>query len=45
MRFRIAILIGALLVLAAGSNAAEETPLLVHSPTLSSTQVIFAYGG
>jgi tricorn protease len=45
MRFRIAILIGALLAFAAASDAAEDTPLLVHSPTLSSTQIVFAYGG
>ena len=45
MRFRIAILIGALLAFVAVSNAAEETPLLAHSPALSSTQVVFAYGG
>jgi tricorn protease len=45
MRFRITILIGALLAFAAASDAAEDTPLLVHSPTLSSTQIAFAYGG
>ena len=45
MRFRIAILIGSLLALAGISRAAEETPLLAHSPTVSKTQVVFAYGG
>src|SRR5260370_18145041 len=45
MRFRIAILIGILLAFAAVSGAAEETPLLAHSPTVSKTQVVFAYGG
>ncbi len=45
MGFRIAILIGVLLAFAAVSGAAEETPLLAHSPTLSKTQVVFAYGG
>src|SRR4029077_18577511 len=45
MRFRIAILIGLLLALAGFTSAAEETPLLVHSPTVSRTQVVFAYGG
>src|SRR5882724_615046 len=45
MRFRIAILIGILLAFATVSGAAEETPLLAHSPTVSKTQVVFAYGG
>ena len=45
MRFRIAVLIGILLAFAALSGAAEETPLLAHSPTLSKTQMVFAYGG
>src|SRR5260370_33990122 len=45
MRFRIAILIGFLLTLAGMSRAAEETPLLAHSPTVSQTQLVFAYGG
>ena len=45
MRFRIAILIGILLAFASVSGAAEETPLLAHSPTVSKTQVVFAYGG
>src|SRR5215470_8905129 len=35
----------ALVLVFAGSAAAQETPLLVHSPTLSATQVVFAYGG
>ena len=45
MRFRIAMLIGILLAFATVSGAAEETPLLAHSPTVSKTQVVFAYGG
>ena len=45
MHFRIAILIGVSLAFAAMSWAAEETPLLAHSPTVSKTQVVFAYGG
>jgi tricorn protease len=45
MRFRMAILIGVLLAFAGTSKAAEETPLLAHSPTLSKTEVVFAYGG
>jgi tricorn protease len=39
------VLIGVLLGFAGLSRAAEETPLLAHSPTLSKTQVAFAYGG
>jgi tricorn protease len=45
MRVRMAILIGVLLACAGLSRGAEETPLLAHSPTLSKTQVVFAYGG
>ena len=47
MRVRMAVLICALLALtcAGASRSAEETPLLAHSPTLSKTQVVFAYGG
>jgi tricorn protease len=45
MRFRIAILIGLFMAFAGLTRAAEETPLLAHSPTVSKTQVVFAYGG
>jgi tricorn protease len=45
MRFRTAILIGVLLCWTGVARAAEETPLLAHSPTLSKTHVVFAYGG
>jgi tricorn protease len=45
MRFRLAILIGVLLACAGTFQGAEETPLLAHSPTISKTQVVFAYGG
>src|SRR5437016_6096997 len=47
MRVRMAVLICALLALTClgVTLAAEETPLLAHSPTLSKTQVVFAYGG
>ena len=47
MRIRVAVGIAALLALtcSAASRGAEETPLLAHSPTLSKTQVVFAYGG
>ncbi len=46
MRARMAVVIGALLALgwAGVTRGAEETPLLAHSPTLSKTQVVFAYG-
>jgi len=42
-----AVLTLALLTLtcAGATRAAEETPLLAHSPTLSKTQVVFTYGG
>src|SRR5437588_7530183 len=42
-----AVMTGALLTLtcAGKTRAAEETPLLAHSATLSKTQVVFAYGG
>jgi tricorn protease len=40
-----AILTGILLAFAGLSRGADETPLLAHSPTLSKTQVVFAYGG
>src|SRR5712692_2805271 len=45
MRFRMTILTGMLLALAGLTTAAEETPLLAHSPTVSRTQIVFAYGG
>src|SRR5438045_8481411 len=45
MRFRMAILIGFLATSAVTSRAAEEAPLLAHSPTVSRAQVVFAYGG
>jgi tricorn protease len=40
-----AILTGLLVSCAGLSRGADETPLLAHSPTLSKTQVVFAYGG
>src|SRR5207302_3585074 len=42
-----AVMTGTLLTLtcAGKTRAAEETPLLAHSATLSKTQVVFAYGG
>ncbi|HYL83550.1 MAG TPA: PDZ domain-containing protein [Candidatus Angelobacter sp.] len=45
MRVRMAVLTVVLLACAGLSRGAEETPLLAHSPTLSKTQVVFAYGG
>jgi len=45
MRFRMAILIGMLLASTGLTRAAEETPLLAHSPTVSRTQIVFTYGG
>jgi tricorn protease len=49
MRVRISLLIATLLLvvvaLASRSGAAEETPLLVQSPTLSRSHIVFVYGG
>jgi tricorn protease len=46
MHARIVILIGILLAFAGlPASAAEDSPLLVHSPTLSKTDVVFVYGG
>jgi tricorn protease len=47
MRVRMTVLFCALLAMSCAgvSRAAEETPLLAHSPTLSKTQVVFTYGG
>ncbi len=53
MRFRNSAMIGAQLLAlllalfctATRSAAAEEAPLLVQAPTMSKTQIVFAYGG
>ncbi len=49
MRFRFSALIGTLifafLCTASWAAAAEEAPLLVQSPTMNKTQIVFAYGG
>jgi tricorn protease len=45
MRFRCVTLLACVLALAGYSFAAEETPLLVQDPTLSKTEIVFAYGG
>lgn len=42
---RIATLFAALMFVGVLAKAAEETPLLVQSPTLGRTDVVFAYGG
>ena len=42
---RMIILIAILLCFTGRAAAAEETPLLAHAPTLSRTQIVFAYGG
>jgi tricorn protease len=45
MRQRMTILIAMLLCVAWRGAATEEAPLLAHAPTLSKTQIVFAYGG
>jgi tricorn protease len=49
MRFRISTMIAtallAFLCAAGWSSAADEAPLLVQAPTMSKTQIVFAYGG
>src|ERR1700692_427977 len=45
MRFRLLMAVGLLLALAGHCFAAENNPLLVQSPTLSKTEIVFAYGG
>jgi tricorn protease len=48
MRFRTGMLLAIPMVaagLAGPGRAADETLLLAHSPTISKTQVVFAYGG
>ena len=49
MRFRISTMIAvvslAFLCTASWSSAADEAPLLVQAPTMSKTQIVFAYGG
>ncbi|HEY2545858.1 MAG TPA: PDZ domain-containing protein [Candidatus Acidoferrum sp.] len=49
MRFRVLAILGALLLAvvctASRSSAAEENPLLVQSPTMSKTRIVFTYGG
>src|SRR6202795_936011 len=45
MRFRLLMAVGLLLASAGYSFAAADTPLLVQAPTMSKTQIVFAYGG
>jgi tricorn protease len=45
MRLRILLFLAAVLTFARVSAAADDSPLLVHSPTLSKTQIVFVYGG
>jgi tricorn protease len=45
MRARMLLFVGVLLALAGLAGAAEEAPLLVHSPTLNRTRIVFVYGG
>jgi tricorn protease len=45
MRFRCVTLLACVLAMAGYSFAAEDAPLLVQTPTLSKTEIVFAYGG
>jgi tricorn protease len=45
MRHRMKVLLAILLCVAGRAAAADEAPLLAHAPTLSPTQIVFAYGG
>src|SRR5277367_4186122 len=45
MTGRLALVLAVLLVFAGASRAADNAPLLLQSPTLSKTEVAFAYGG
>src|SRR6202047_2242175 len=47
MRHQMMLLLVMLLCVSGGAAAAasDEAPLLAHAPTLSRTQVVFAYGG
>ena len=45
MRARMLLMMTMLFGFAGFAAAAEDSPLLVHSPTLSRTQIVFVYGG
>jgi tricorn protease len=45
MRFRCVTLLACVLAMVGYSFAAEDAPLLVQTPTLSKTEIVFAYGG
>src|SRR5215468_6688678 len=42
---KLGMMLAAVLLVMAGTAVAQETPLLVRSPTLSATQIVFVYGG
>src|SRR5215813_10912092 len=45
MRVRVALILSLLMICATGALAADDAPLLATSPTLSRTEIVFAYGG
>src|SRR4030095_5550967 len=45
MRFRFLALIACTLLISGMALAAEDAPLLATSPTMSKTEIVFAYGG
>src|SRR5713101_9821789 len=45
MRHRMMFLLALLLCVVGRTAAADEAPLLARAPTLSRTQIVFAYGG
>ena len=45
MRNRVVILVVLLVCFAGLAAGADDAPLLAHAPTLSKTQIVFAYGG
>lgn len=44
MKMRLGVLLATILMMVTGV-AAQQAPLLVHEPTLSSTHIVFVYGG
>jgi len=45
MKTRLGTLFAVLVLLAGGTLAADQPPLLAHQPTLSSTHIVFVFGG
>ena len=45
MKVRFAVLLAMLLVAANFACAADDSPLLATEPTISKTEIVFAYGG